>query len=60
MTDENKNWYETIFQIIDGDLDEIWNGSDIESWIDDLEQLVLIRESVDTRIKECKYKIVKR
>ena len=60
MTDKNKEWYETIFQIIDRDLDEIWNGSDIESWIDDLEQLVLIRESVETRIKECKYKIVKR
>ena len=60
MNDENNDeWYETIFSSL-RDLDEIWNGSSPNSWIDDLEQLVLIREYVQERIEEIKEKLIQK
>ena len=50
MTEE---WWETIFSAL-RDLSVIWDGSCPKSWVDDLEQLILIREEVHKRIIQVK------
>lgn len=53
MAEDKSEWWETIFSTLQ-DLDGIWDGSGPESWADDLEQLVLIREEVQERINQVK------
>ena len=58
-TEDKTEWWETIFSTLQ-DLDGIWDGSGPDSWVDDLEYLVLIREEVQKRIKQVKGLLSKR
>ena len=54
MSEENdEEWFEVIFHALN-DLDTIWNGSDVNGWVEDFEQLILIRMAISSRIKEIK------